>query len=416
MRRFSLSILLLLVLAPAVGQAQSPSDRRVDVIDVSGALDNQAVSFIGESISFAAESGSHAVVVQIDSPGVVADLARFEALLEMIGDPPIPVVVWVGPAPAVAYGGALELLVAAPVSVAAPEARVGFGMPTIVAGTTVDSSSVPAALRGGSAIVETEVPGVVDAVSPTIRQVLEAVDGHSVVVDGNVVFLETGSVGEVVFHKPGFWARFLRLAVTPEAAFLFLVAGLTVAAFEFYAIGPGVAAAVAGVSLFLAGYGIAALPVRWWAFALALVGWWALTSSYQRGGVVTLTGGGALLTLVGGLWFVDGAPQLQMNAAVTVVIVAAVLLFYVFAMPTVARARFSTPTIGRDHLIGAAGTAVTGLMPDGVVEVDGARWRASSHRAAGIEPGDPVRIVRVDGPRLEVEPSPQTGVERENHS
>lgn len=405
MRRFLLSVLLLAVIAPTAAHAQEGSGGRVDMVDVSGPLDDQAITFIEASIDDASLADSEAVILQLDSPGVLGDLDGFEDLLALVADPPVPVAVWVGPAPAVAYGGALELLVVAPVGLAAPGVEIGFGEPTAIAGATTDSTAIPTSLREATIEVDEPVAGVVDLVAPAPRQVLEALDGASVSVAGSEQALETASATEVVFHKPGFWSRFLRLAVTPEAALLFLLGGLTVAAFEFYAIGPGLAAAGAALSLFLASYGLVALPVRWWALALVVAGWLSLTASYQRGGVVNLTALGAVLAAVGGLWFVDGAPQLAMNPVVTIVVVAVVLLFYVFAMPTVARSRFSTPTIGREHLVGASGVAVTGFDPDGEVEVDGARWRASAHREAGIAVSDSVRVVRVDGALLEVEPS-----------
>jgi membrane-bound ClpP family serine protease len=68
------------------------------------------------------------------------------------------------------------------------------------------------------------------------------------------------------------------------------------------------------------------------------------------------------------------------------------------------RARFSTQTIGRDHLVGVVGVAVGPIAPDGEVEVDGARWRARSTRQSGITAGDSVRIVEVDGIVLKVDP------------
>ena len=54
---------------------------------------------------------------------------------------------------------------------------------------------------------------------------------------------------QVRLHEPGLFTRLLRLSIQPEAAFFFLVIGLTLAAFEFYAIGPGLAAATGVVSL-----------------------------------------------------------------------------------------------------------------------------------------------------------------------
>jgi membrane-bound ClpP family serine protease len=80
-------------------------------------------------------------------------------------------------------------------------------------------------------------------------------------------------------------------------------------------------------------------------------------------------------------------------------------------MPTVQRARFSTQTIGREGLIGERGVTVAVFDPDGVVEVRGARWRATAHREAGLAPGSEVLVSGVDGLFLEVEPA---DVDREN--
>lgn len=417
MRRFLLSTLLLaVVLAPLVAGAQT-DERRLDVVDISGPLDDGAIEFVIETIGQAADRGSEAVILELDSRGVVADPEVFEELLALTADPPLPLIVWAGPAPGRVYGGALELLAAAPLSIAAPGVELGYASPTYIAGKPGTIGPIPARLESEVVVVDGPIEGLVDDTSPAIRQLIQELDGVAIPVGGSDRVLSTLTTSEiqgeeqttaipVTFHKPGYWARFLRLAVTPEAAFMFLVAGLTIAAFEFYAIGPGIAAAMAAISVFLAAYGLATLPVRWWALALALLGWAALTASYQRGSVAAITGLGTVLMLVGGLFYVDGAPQLEMNPVVTVVIVLSVLAFYTVAMPTVARSRFSTRTIGREHLIGSRGVALVDLDPDGEVEVDGARWRASAHREAGIHQGDPVRVAEIDGMVLEVEPVP----------
>ena len=65
------------------------------------------------------------------------------------------------------------------------------------------------------------------------------------------------------------------------------------------------------------------------------------------------------------------------------------------------RSRFSTPTIGREELIGEMGVAEVGVDPDGVVRVRDALWRARTNRATPIAPGDVVRVVAVEGVLLE---------------
>ena len=413
-RRALLPLLLLFLAAPVSAGAQDEGPR-VDVISVSGVLDDQAVEFISETIDESVERGSGLVVLQLDSPGVVADPAGFEELVATVSAPPVPLVAWVGPAPAVAFGGVVDLVAGAPIGLAAPGAEIGLTEPTIVADPDDGETDLPLPLAGGVLEVAGPIDGVIDDTSPTINGVVSTLDGVEFDLGEGPVEVTTMTILEVdgenvlttvstVVHEPGYWSAFLRLAVSPEAAFFFLLAGLTVAAFEFYAIGPGIAAAVAAVSLFLASYGIAVLPLRWWAMAAAGLGWVLLTASYQMGSVAALTAVGGFTLLVGGLWFVDGAPQLQMNPIVTIVIVAGVLAFYAVAMPTVARSRFSTRTIGRDHLVGREGVAVDAFEPEGEVDVDDARWQATAHREAGIAAGDRVRVVEVRGVVLEVEP------------
>ena len=73
-------------------------------------------------------------------------------------------------------------------------------------------------------------------------------------------------------------------------------------------------------------------------------------------------------------------------------------------MPAMVRTRFSTPTIGREWMIGEQGEAVSSVDPDGVVRIRGALWRARTNRATPIGVDDAVRVVEVQGLLLEVEP------------
>ena len=107
--------------------------------------------------------------------------------------------------------------------------------------------------------------------------------------------------------------------------------------------------------------------------------------------------------MTGGLFLTDASPQITPSPWGVVLTVLAAIFFYLIAMPVVARSRFSTGTIGRDRLIGRTGSALTSLDPEGIVEVDGARWSARSHREAGINEGDPVTVTAVQGLMLEVE-------------
>ena len=73
-------------------------------------------------------------------------------------------------------------------------------------------------------------------------------------------------------------------------------------------------------------------------------------------------------------------------------------------MPSMVRARFGTPTIGRDWMVGQMGEAVTSVDPEGIVRIDGAMWRSRTHRLTPLAVGDAARVVAIDGLLLEVEP------------
>ncbi len=408
MHRLVLTVAILLI--PAVGLAQEEPEPGIDIIDVSGPLDASALEFMRTSIESAAENGQVLAVLQVDSPAVL-DGEALANLLGLIENPPLPVAVWLGPAPATAYGGAARVVMGTEKSAVAPGSLIGITSPTVAGDPAVEA---------GDSNTREAVPAE-DLGLPLhsgVRQYLQSLNGQTFQTSGGPVVVETVKPFEdgvtlktPTYREPGLGTKFFRLAVTPEAAFFFLVVGLSIVSFEFFAIGPGVAAGVAAISLLLAGWGIVNLPIRWWALALALLGWVTLTAAYQRGGVLALTVLGAVMLQVAGTFYVDGSGQIDPRWYLVLPSVLAVLFFFLLAMPTVQRARFSTQTIGRDSLVGEPGVALADFDPDGVVEVHGARWRATAHREARVSQGSDVVVTGVDGMFLEVD-VPSTG--REN--
>jgi membrane-bound serine protease (ClpP class) len=408
-RRFR--ILLLLLFGAGLAAAQVPTDGQVTVIEVGGLLDDATVRFLVDSIEEAARNGSEIAIVQLNSPGAVARLGSLQEASRILSDPPLPLVVWLGPAPAVAGGGAAQLLSTGVEVAAAPGTRIEHWEPAI-AGTDATLFPAPDGLELPHT-VETVDSHLVDRVAPSIRQLIQDLDGETFTVSGQervvatITQAETGdgiTTVPAVFIQPGLVHRFLHLGARPEAAFFFLVMGLTVAAFEFYAVGPGLAAVAAAISLFLASYGLSILPINWWAVAGALVAMWLLTASYQKGGVPGMNLLGSGLLTWAGFSFSSGEPQVGVGAVEVVLSVLAVLFFYLLAIPTMGRARFSTKTIGREGLVGKAGRAITDFSPEGIVEVEGARWPATAHRESGIRSGADVVVMAVNEWRLEVEP------------
>ncbi len=419
MRRFTafFAVVASIVLSGVAG-GQEPGPGPVDVIEVSGVVDDRIVDFVLDAVN---GSDAQLVILQIDSPGAVT--RRIDELLRLVASPPVPVAAYVGPAPARAYGGVAQLVAATPIRAAAPQAKVGFLLPTVSgddeplpAAPSDRFGAVPRRLLVERRSVEGPIPGLVDIVTPSIGQLIVLLDGTTVVAPEPVelrtavlVENEDGSVRPepavvVRFDEPGLLTRTLRIAARPEAAMFFLVAGLALAAFEFYAAGVGVMAAVSVLSLVLSAYGLATLPVRWWAVALVVAGVGLYAADFQRNdlGLRSLAGTAGLV--VGGLWFTSAEPHFAPVWWTVLAITLGAGLFFGIGMTAVVRARFSTRMIGREHLIGRTGIAQHAFSPDGVVDLDGAQWRARSTRAADITPGDVVEVVGVDGVILQVDP------------
>lgn len=383
---------LLALAAVLLGACAEATSGGIDVIDVSGPLDTSALDFIAETIEQGADTGQELAIVQVNSKAVL-DREAFDRVARLIGNPPLPVAVWVGPDPAFAFGAAAELPALAHQAAIAPGgSELGRSQPAILGEDEARSDEVlPAADTGLS-------------LQPALRQYLQELDGATFdtvqgpVTVSTLIEIEGGvTTKQIRFLKPDLGTRFFRLAVTPEAAFFFLVIGLTVAVFEFYALGPGVAAAVAAISLLLGGWGVLTLPVNWWALMLVLAAFVFLVVAHQLGGIVALSLLGALLLQVAGMFLIDGGGQIDPRWWLVLPSVLGVLFFNLAAMPTVQRARLSTETIGRDSLVGETGVALADFDPDGLVEVGGARWRGTAHREAGIEKGDSIEVTGVDG-------------------
>lgn len=408
-RRAVLAILICLMALPHPAVAQERGS--IEVLDVNGVVDERMVDWLIDQVT---GSTADLLIIQLDSSATVGgDLA---ALADLVVEPPVPVVVWVGPAPAAAYGGAGQLLLSAPVRAAAPGTWVGRMTPTILGNDITPVVPVPDGLDEGR--VRGESAAFIDHVEPSIGQLIVALDGVVVPTAAGDVVLETAEpitledgtesrrpTAAVTFIEPDLFSRTLRLSIRPEGALFFLTAGLALIAFELYAAGVGLMAGVGVASLLLAGYGLSTLPLRWWAVIAVIAGLWLQVWDVQRNslGWRTIIGVGALTA--GGIWFVDGGRQLAMRWWVVAIIAIGLLLFFAVGMTAVVRSRFSTRTIGRDGLIGRQGVAVGAFDHVGIVEIDGAQWSASSTRAADIRPGDPVVITAVDGVELVVDPA-----------
>ena len=370
--------LLLALAAPSPVAAQEDGGLvEVSVVEVSGLVDRIQARFLQSVLE--ENVGIEALIIRLDSAGAVASDDDMAALERAIEAADVPVAVWLGPSRnARATDGAERL---------AAVADVVGGVP-------------------GAEIAE---PVEIEVEAPTLGDFIVALDGKAgIEIPTEVVRREgrppqrelSGDV-RVSFAEPSFVQQMLHAVSTPTAAYLLVTAGLLLLVFEFFTGGIGVAAAVAVICLGFGGYGLGALPTRPLGLALLVVGVLGYAIDVQVGVPRAWTVIGTVLFTAGSFFLFDGV---SIPLLVVVAMLAAVVTAMVAGMPAVVRTRFSTPTIGRESMIGEEGTASTDVSPDGIVTVRDAPWRARTNRATPIKAGETVRVAAIDGLLLEVEP------------
>jgi membrane-bound serine protease (ClpP class) len=370
----------LAVVAPAL--AQSSPEPAVDVIEVDGYLDPVLVDFVERAVTDAEASGSVALVLQLDSPGPIVAEDDFDALVERVEEADVPIAVWIGPSGASARGGAARLVSAAD--------HVGMAPGTTVEldGRVLDDEEAAAA-------------GVAGIDAPTLGDFVVNLPGVEVreVTDGQITRREP--VTPTRFAQLPLLDQLMHTVASPPVAYLLLVVGMALLLFELYTLGIGIAGLTGALSVVLGAYGVAALPATAIGVGLLVFAMFGFAVDVQSGAPRVWTGIATVSFTAGSLLLYDGVavPWVAIVAGVV-----GVVLFFVGAMPAVVRSRVSTSTIGRDQMVGAEGRARTAIDPEGVVVVDGAPWRARTNRATPIDAGAGIRVTRIEGLALEVEP------------
>jgi membrane-bound serine protease (ClpP class) len=384
-RRLAMTVLgaVLMVLSPVASAFAQDDPGQVDVIEVSGYLDPVLVDFITASIDQAEEDQAIALVLQMNSPGSVVSDADLQALIDEVADAEVPVTTWIGPSDSRALGGAAELAVATDEVGMAPGTRIGG----------VEGDDVLDQVYDDEEAVEA---GVADRLAPTVGLFVNDLPGFETEeVDG-----EREPVTETHFGQLPLSSQIFHTAASPAVAYLFFVLGMGLIIFELYTAGVGVAGVIAA-GLFVFGcYGLAVLPARGWAVGLLVVSMVAFAVDVQTGVPRFWTGVGFVSFAVGTFFLYDG-PELSWITLVGTFLALAVAVLA--GMPAMVRTRFSTPTIGREWMIGEEGEAVTKVDPDGTVRVRNALWRARTNRATPLDVGDTVIVAGLDGLVLEVE-------------
>ncbi|MBC8194562.1 MAG: hypothetical protein ISR43_03640 [Acidimicrobiia bacterium] len=385
-------------------EADGHEVRTVDVVEVNGLLDPVLTEMMAETLRGADPATTLAVVFQIDSQGAVVGDDDLAGLANLIVASPVTVSFWIGPAGAEVTGQAAQLVALGDDIGIAPGSRIGdLGEQALSPERFGTAFGLPADsdLVGSTVGYQEAVSRGLARSAPVLLEHLVGLDGFEVLVDDSGDKPMVEPVTRTRFRQLSIVDQVFHTVASPPVAYLLLLVGMGLLVFELFTAGVGIAGVIGAASLLLASYGIAVLPGRAWAVGILVFAMIGYAIDIQAGVPRAWTVIGTVSLVVGSLFLYDGTPVGWIALIAGVVGTAMGLAG---GMPTMVRTRFSTPTIGREWIIGEAGSAVDHLSPNGTVEVRGAVWKARTNRATPIQPGEPIRVVAVEGLWLEVEP------------
>jgi membrane-bound serine protease (ClpP class) len=423
----------------------------VVVANLNGVIDPITDNYISGAINRAVGDSATALVIQMDTPGGL-DTSMRDIIEKMIAAK-VPVVVFVSPSGARAASAGMYITLAADVAAMAPGTNIGSAHPVSIGGSNPAPSPTPSASASPSASgangtssatdiedqkIENDAAGyaralaamhhrnavwaeravrqsinatadealslgVVDLESRDLPTLLNALDGRQVLKNDRSYTLHTADAALVTDNLGGF-DQALQTLVDPNLAyllFLLAIVGIGVWVTHPGLVLPGVIGVAAGVlaalTLFDLPVNAAGLILILLAVVLFIVDLKAMTHGVlTTGGVIAMVLGGLLLVNTGFLAETVNLPLLLL----TVLVIAGI---FVFMLQKVIAARHRPYAAGEEAMVGSVGTVREALDPSGMVFVEGALWQATSSRAP-VAVGTQVRVVRVDGLHLLVEP------------
>ena len=426
-RLLALTILTLCLLAVPLASAQgAPDGGPVWVVELSDTINPGSADYLVENLQQAAAAQASLVVIRLDTPGGLVSSMR--KMVRAIMACPVPLVVYTAPAGARATSAGAFLMLAAPIAAMAPATHLGAAHPVGAGGKDIKGTMGEKAVSDLKALAvslakqrgrdpklagemvskstsydagQAKELGLVDVVARDLGELLAALQGRKVAIPGGERVINTK--GKTLrFVEPGWREKLLSLLASPNLAYILLMIGLAGLYFELShpgAIFPGV---VGGLALILAFFAMSALPVSYAGLALiglAVVLFFAeiKVTSY---GLLSL--GGAVSLILGSIMlFRSGETVVAVSLTVLIPTAICVIAFFAGVAYVAGKAQLAKGVTGLEGLVGARGVVVDATR----VRVQGELWRYRG--AAGLEPGQEVKVTRAQG--LEVEVAPMDG-------
>jgi membrane-bound serine protease (ClpP class) len=408
----------------AAGVSVAP-DRIVISLKLTGVVDPFIANYVEKGIKEANTAGNAAVLLTIDTPGGLDSSMR--KIVKAILGSHVPVICYTAPSGARAASAGAFIMLACPINAMAPGTNIGAAHPVGVSGAieqdkvTNDAAAyirsladqwgrnadwAEDAVRNSVSIPAEEAVRihVADLIAGDATRLLSLVNGRMITLpDGTQVTVQTAGTS-LEARGLGWGAALLHGLIDPNLAFLFFYLGLVLVIIEVIHPGisvPGLLGALLLVSAFVS-FGF--LPVQLGGVVLLVVSAVFFLAELKHPGIGLPTVGGVITLIFGGLLLFNSAvPNARVSPWVLGGVALGIVSFFAVVVRAVVAARRMPKTAGFEGMVGEEGVAVDDLAPRGRVRARRETWTAESAGPA-IQAGSTVRILRLEGLRLIVEP------------
>ena len=424
----------ILLWLPSVRAEEHSAGPFVLELSLDGEVEPILATYIDEGLADAARRHAALVLITMDTPGGLSD--SMKDMIQHILVSPVPVAVYVSPTGARGASAGFYILLSADIAAMAPGTHAGAASPIIAIGgfpQQIDevfrkkiNQDAMAFLRSfterrkrnpelaekaiteSKAFTEKEALDgkMIDLIVSSPEDLLRQLDGRTITrFDGTQMTLSLKNAARAAFELSA-RQRFLARIVEPDVFFVLLILGVLGLYTEFThpgVIAPGV---IGGICLILALYAMHFLPVNLAGlFLIALsLAFFILEAKAPSHGVLAF--GGVVSMFLGALFLIR-SPLTSGGVSIGVALAGTVpfAVLAVVLMRLVLRSRKWKTATGREELLGSQGVTVSPLQAgaEGMVRVHGELWRAES--AQPVQEGKTVRVLRVEGLKLYVEPA-----------
>ena len=402
-------------------------------MQINGEIEPVLATYVEEGLADAAQRHATLVLITMDTPGGLS--TSMQKIVQQILDSPVPVAVYVSPKGARGASAGFFILLSADVAAMAPATRTGAASPILaIGGFTIGvdetlkrkiTNDAQAFLRSYSekrgrnpALAETAVTEakaftekealdgkLIDLEADSAEELLQKLNGREIArFNGSKVKLDLTNAVRQPFSL-SLRQSFLARIVEPDAFFLLLIVGALGLYTEFTHPGMVAPGVVGAICMVLALYAMHLLPVNLAGIVLILIAitLFILEAKYASHGVLLV---GGIISMVLGALFLIRSPLTSGGVSLGIAIAVTLPFAVISTILTrlVLRSRKWKPQAGVEGMIGETGVVVAAISAsdEGMVRVHGELWRAASSQT--VAEGASVKVLRVDGLRIFVEP------------